>query len=134
MALPRRTNQPGADTPAADGTPAPGGAPAGGADWRAHYAIEDQDAVEAYLARHPTLQPILAEAPDEIRAVFGTDEPPRLRMVSDPDEGDTWLFVGIPSSDAGPHMLALIDAFEQRWWLDQMLMTDAVVVFDVVTR
>jgi hypothetical protein len=77
---------------------------------------------------------ILDDAPDQIHAVFETKAPPRLSVEWDPEEGDCWLFVGIPSEDVGPSALPLIDAFDEQWWLGRMLTTDATVVFNVIQR
>jgi hypothetical protein len=107
-------------------------APGAESDWHALYEIENPADVDAYVAEHPTVAPILDEAPAEILAVFGNQDPPRLSVEWDPEEGDCWLFVGIPSDDVGPSALPLIDALDERWWLDRMPTTDATVVFDVV--
>ena len=127
MALPRRR------TPKHD-PDRPAGAPEPDGDWRARYEIENPADVDAYVAEHPTVVTILDEAPDQIHAVFDTKAPPRLSVEWDPEEGDCWLFVGIPSDDIGPSALPLIDAFDTQWWLDRMPATDATVVFDVVGR
>jgi|tagenome__1003787_1003787.scaffolds.fasta_scaffold17183085_1 hypothetical protein len=103
-------------------------------DWRAHYRIENPADVEAYVAEHPSVVPILNEAPEQIRAVFHNDLPPMIGLHWDPDDGDCWLFVGMPSDDVGPSVLRLIYDFEERWWLDRMRATDATVVFDVDDR
>jgi hypothetical protein len=113
----RQTSTPGAET-----------------DWHTLYEIENPAEVDAYVAEHPTVATVLDEAPDQIHAVFGNDAQPRLRLTCDPEEGDCWLSVGIPSADVGPSVLPLIDAFDERWWLDRMLTTSATVVFDVVDR
>ena len=127
MALPRRRSpQPDQDRQASAPDPAP--------DWHALYEIENADEVDAYVAEHPTVATILGEAPGQIRAVFGTEAPPRLSMEWDPEYGDCWLFVGIPSDDVGPSTLPLIDALDEQWWLDRMPTTDATVVFDVTER
>ena len=103
-------------------------------DWRIQYRIENPADVHAYVAKHPSVEPILAEAPSQIRAVFGNEVPPRLQVGWDPENGDCWLVVGMPSDDVGPSVLPLIYAFEERWWLDRMQATDATVVFDVVAQ
>ena len=103
-------------------------------DWHTLYEIENPTEVDAYVADHPTVATILGEAPREIRAVFGTEAPPRLSLEWDPEQGDCWLFVGIPSDDVGPSVLPLLDALDERWWLDRMLTTDATVAFDVIER
>jgi hypothetical protein len=127
MALPRRST-PQRDDDRQSGTP--GADP----DWHALYEIENPADVDAYVAEHPSVIPILGEAPDEIRAVFGSDARPRLRLGWDPEEGDCWLSVKIPVDDAGPSALPLLDALDERWWLDRMPTTDATVVFDVTER
>jgi len=101
-------------------------------DWRALYRIENPAEVEAYVAEHPSVMAILAQAPDEIRAVFGNEGPLRLSLEWSPEDGDCWLFVGIPSANVGPSVLPLIDQFDERWWLDRATTTDATVVIDVV--
>jgi hypothetical protein len=63
--------------------------------------------------------------------VFGNKVPPRLEVEWSPEDGSSWLFVGIPVDDEGPSALPLIYALEERWWLDRMRSTDATVVFDV---
>jgi hypothetical protein len=103
-------------------------------DWRTLYQIENPEEVAAYVREHPTVVSILAEAPSEIRAVFGNAAPPRLQLEWDPEEADCWLFVGIPSADVGPAALPLINELEERWLLDRMTATDATVVFDVVSQ
>src|SRR4051794_25200874 len=99
-------------------------------DWRTLYRIENPADVEAYVAEHPSVGPILAEAPEQIRAVFHNKVSPTLALHWDPEAGDCWLFVGMPSDDVGPSVLPLIYAFEERWWLDRMRDTDATVAFD----
>jgi hypothetical protein len=127
MALPkRRTPRPSLDQRAGQTGPAP--------EWRARYEIENPAEVDAYVAEHPSVIDILDDAPDHIRAVFETKAPPRLSVEWDPEEGDCWLFVGIPSEDIGPSALPLIDAFDEQWWLGRMTTTDATVVFDVIQR
>ena len=101
--------------------------------WRAHYQIENPDEVEAYVAEHPSVTAILDEAPNEIRAVFGDVETPRLRMNWDPEVGDCWLFIGIPWADVGPTVLPLIDKFDERWSLNPTTAHDTTVVVDVVS-
>lgn len=127
MALPRRRTPQLADDRLA-------GAPGTEPDWHALYEIENLAEVDAYVAEHPTVASVLGEAPREIRAVFGTEATPRLSLEWDPEEGDCWLFVGIPSDDIGPSVLPLLDALDERWWLDRMLTTDATMAFDVIER
>jgi hypothetical protein len=103
-------------------------------DWHRHYQIENPDEVEAYVAEHPSVTAILNEAPAEIHAVFSNGVPPRLQLEWSPEDGDCWLFIGIPSADLGPSVLPRIYELEERWWLDRMTTTDATVVFDVVRQ
>ncbi len=73
MALPNRR------TPDRDEGPQ-AGASSAEPDWHALYEIENPAEVDAYVAEHPTVVPILDEAPDQIRAVFAGDARPRLRL------------------------------------------------------
>jgi hypothetical protein len=126
MALPkRRTSETDPDRQA--------GAPGAEPDWHDLYEIENPVEVEAYVVEHPTVVTILDEAPDEIRAVFGNVGLPKLRLNWDPEEGDCWLFIGIPWTDLGPSVLPLIDAFDERWSPSSTTATDATVVVDVVS-
>lgn len=127
MALPkRRRSRPDPDQRAGQTGPA--------MDWRARYEIENPAEVDAYVAEHPSVIDILGDAPDQIQAIFGHAAYPRLRLAGDPEEGDSWLSVRIPADDAGPAALPLIDALDERWWLDRMTTTDATIVFDVTDR
>jgi hypothetical protein len=101
-------------------------------NWRARYRIENPADVDAYVAEHPSVEPILAEAPEQIRAVFHNELAPRLQVEWNPENGDSWIFVGIPSDDVGPSVLPLYEEFEERWWLDRIRDTDAVVAIDVI--
>jgi hypothetical protein len=102
-------------------------------DWRAHYEIENPDEVEAYVAEHPSVTAILAEAPNEIRLVFGPAVDLRLRFERDPGNGDSWLFIGVPWADVGPSVLPLIDKLDEIWSLNPTTAHDTTVVVDVVS-
>jgi hypothetical protein len=102
--------------------------------WTSLYEVENLGDVAGYVSEHPTLIPVLAEAPDEIAAVFGHEVRPYLRLNCDAEDGDCWLTVGIPVTDPGPAALPFIDALDERWWLSRMQTTDAVLVFDVVMK
>lgn len=108
--------------------------PAGASAWASLYEVESPGDVAGYVKLHPTVVAVLAEAPHEIAAVFGNVERPRLRLAQDPEDGDRWLAVGIPVASDGLANLPLIDALDERWWLDRMRTTDAVLVFDVVMQ
>jgi len=123
MALPKRRRDQQQPVPP-DGQP----------DWHAFYDIENAKDVDAYVKEHPSLVPILAEAPGEIRAVFGDTGAPTLRLQHDPEEGDCWLSIRIPSDVVDETILPVLYEFEDRWWLDRVPSTDATVVFDVVER
>lgn len=123
MALPKRRDRSG-DDPISPGMPL----------WASSYDIENPSEVAGYVNEHPSLAPVLAEAPREIAAVFGNDARPKLRLNCDAEDGDCWLAVGIPVADAGPAALPLMDELDERWWLSRMRTTDAVLVFDVVMR
>jgi hypothetical protein len=120
MALPKRRDR---DTD-------PAGVPA----WASLYEAEHPGEVAGYVKQHPSVAPLLAEAPREIAAIFGNAERPRLHLAEDPETRDSWLAVGIPVATDGLGNLSLIDALDERWWLDRMRTTDAVLVFEVVMQ
>ena len=105
----------------------------GDSDWPSLYDVENPGDVAGYVSEYPTIVAVLEEAPREIAAVFGSGARPTLRLNRDAEDGDRWLAVGIPVADPGPTALPLIDALDERWWLDRMQTTDAVLVFDVVS-
>jgi hypothetical protein len=101
-------------------------------NWRAHYRIENPADVDAYVAEHPSVMAILDEAPTEIHAVFSHEDQLRLALHWNPEAGDCWLFIGIPSADIGPSVLPLIHKLDERWSLNPIMATDATVAYDVV--
>jgi hypothetical protein len=101
MALPRRRDQ---------GEPT-----SGDVDWRIQYAIKNLDEVDQYVVTHPTVAPILIEAPGEIRAVFGEGGALVLTVEHDPEDGDSWLKISIPAEAEDETVLPLIYAREDRW-------------------
>ncbi|MDP8922232.1 MAG: hypothetical protein M3O34_05065 [Chloroflexota bacterium] len=100
------------------GTPRPAG------DWRALYEIEDADAVEAFVARHPGLDVLLAQVPGRIRACFDTDARPSLSVSEEPDSdsdhSNEWLTIVIPIDREWQDTQARLRRFEDEWWLDAM--------------
>jgi hypothetical protein len=123
MALPKRRRDQ-KQSKSTDGQP----------DWHAFYDIENPEEVDAYVKEHPSLVPILAEAPGEIGAVFGDTGAPKLRLQHDPEVGDCWLSMRIPSDVVDETALPLLDALEDGGWLDGLPAQDGVIVFDVVER
>ena len=123
MALPKRQPDEGQPPPAGDQP-----------DWRSYYDIENLADVDAYVGQHPTAAIVLAEAPDEIKAVFGDRGAPKLALECDPEDGDRWLSVDIPAETSDESALSLIYDLEERWWLDKMRSTDAVIVFNILDR
>ena len=78
--------------------------------------------------------PILAEAPGEIKAVFGETGMLKLELEWDPEDGDCWLSVGIPSAVVDERALPLLDAFEDRLWGVRQPSAEGIVIFDVIER
>ena len=127
MALPRRR------TPERD-EDRPAGAPgAESSDWHALYEIENPAEVDAYVAEHPIVATVLAEAPDHIAASF--EEKLRLILSSevDPDEPDyPYLTVDIMTKRDADEAYDRLERFDQSWWLDASMhvaRADAVIVF-----
>jgi hypothetical protein len=102
-------------------------------DWRKHYQIENPADVEAYVAEHPIVASVLAEAPEHIATSF--EEHPRLVLSSevDPDEPDyPYLTVDIMTKRDADDAHDRLNHFDESWWLDviqYVARADTVIVF-----
>lgn len=115
MALPRRrSSRPDRDRQAN----APGPEP----DWHALYEIENPAEVDAYVAEHPVVVSILADAPSEILAAFEEELHLVLRHEIDPDDepATDYLVVDIMTARDVADVDDRINRFDEGWWLDAM--------------
>ena len=93
------------------------------AGWQSLYEIEDQGAVEAFVARHPKLEAILARAPSEIAARFDDESRPVLRVEADPEDepASEYLVISILTRRDHDDAQARLARFDEEWWIDDAL-------------
>jgi hypothetical protein len=86
---------------------------------RSQYKFRQDSAVRAFVAAHSFLVPILLEAPEQIRRVFGDTVQLELQIESEPDaESDTEeLFLLILSSGDFNESRQKLRELDRRWWL-----------------
>ena|SRR5687768_15107709 len=124
MALPRRrTQQRDEDRQAS--------APGGDADWHALYEIENPAEVDAYVAAHPFLVPLLSNAPERIRRYFGPHRGLALEAPVFADDGTQHLYLLVRTADPLKDVMASRDRLDEHWWLDAMIEARARMTIDV---
>jgi hypothetical protein len=77
----------------------------------------DWSALFSYVSKHWEALPILLDAPDVIREVFG-DVRPILDFVNDPEEGWEELFIVIPVREPAPKALERLERLDSVWFTD----------------
>jgi hypothetical protein len=127
MALPKRR------APQSDDFPQAGQSPTE-ADWHALYEIENPAEVDIYVAEHPPVATILAEAPAEIAGAFDEEPHLLLRHEIDPEDqpATAYLVVDIVTKRDAHDAHERLTRFDDRWWIDalpQVARAGAVVVF-----
>ncbi len=86
--------------------------------------------IAAFLLRRPELVPILIDSAVKIREYWGVDTRYEMRLVTDPEEPDEdalSLVVDILSSD--PDAYAILDRFDEEWWLERLPQTQGRLNF-----
>jgi hypothetical protein len=103
------------------------------AEWRSLYDIDDAGEVEAFVARRPDLEAILARAPRQIAARFDEALRPVLRLEADQEDDppSEYLVIGIPTGREYDDAQARLARLDDEWWLDEAL---PVVGADVVVQ
>lgn len=81
------------------------------------YEVIDPAAVRAFVAARPHLAVLLAEAPDQIAALF-PNAPLQLECQVDPDDGTETLLIRVCTSMATQPALTKMDALLDAWYLD----------------
>ncbi len=91
------------------------------ADWRSTFDIEDLDAVEAFVDRHPFLASLLERAPTAVATHFGEHQGLRLEVVADPDaEGAEHLYLFVRTDRPFEEAYERQRQLDEEWWLDAM--------------
>jgi len=82
-----------------------------------HFALRETDwsSLFSYVSKHWEALPILLEAPEVIRGVFG-DVRPILDLVSDPEEGWEELFIVIPVREPAVKALERLERLDSIWF------------------
>lgn len=83
----------------------------------AQFTLRDADwgSLFAYIVKHWDVLPVLVEAQEAIRAVFG-EVRPILDLVTDPEEGWEELFVVVPVRDPVPRALERLKQLDSAWF------------------
>lgn len=95
------------------------------------YIVRDRRTVERFLDRYDFLVPLLDEARVNIARVFGPETPAGLELVTDPEEGDSALFVRVETSLPPRSALDRLNVLFDDWWLDAMPAARGLVHVDV---
>lgn len=97
---------------------------------RSSYELDDADRVLRFVASHAFLIPVLKEAPENIRAAFGTESRGiRLHVQSDPEEGFDCLVLSVLCDAPPGKALEMLDVLDNEWWLHvDPRIIDALVV------
>jgi hypothetical protein len=97
------------------------------------YTVQDEDAVFAFLTKHPEIRVLLIEARQPLSKLFGPNPQVELRVVSDPEaEGFEELFGYIRTSLPVEEALAQLDAFDEAWLLNALDRANGKLNFNLV--
>jgi hypothetical protein len=93
------------------------------------FSISSPIAVEHFLRKHPQLSELLFSAFPRIKSLWGADANLELSMVDDPEGGFPVLIVHVSSSS--PNAYAVLDRFDDEWWLDNIRSAEGLLNFSV---
>lgn len=86
---------------------------------RQNYTFRQEDEVVAFLKEHPSLHPVLQEAPDRIHEFF-PDSQLFLEIYFDPELDDEYqLILGVPITLEAEKAIDQMKKLRRDWWLDQ---------------
>jgi hypothetical protein len=82
-----------------------------------HFRLRDADwdTLFRYALRHPQSIPVLAEAPEAIRRVFGPVRP-FVDLVEDPEEDREELFIVVPTREPARQALDRLARLDAEWF------------------
>lgn len=82
------------------------------------YSFKNKEKVLNFINQHPSLMPLLIEAPGKIVKYFA-DTPLSLEVQFDPEIADLiTLLVWIETKLEPEEALAKLDQLDEEWWLD----------------
>ncbi len=85
--------------------------------------LHEEDEINKFLEENKYLYPILAEAPDEISSVFGTDTKISLELHRDPEEDWEELFIVIKSPYSTKEAARREKKLTEEWFLGKLQST-----------
>lgn len=85
--------------------------------WRGY---ELREGVESFLQSHPELRCFIREAGERLRGVFGEETELALKRFVDPESPveSAMLFLLVKTPLDAQAAQALLDRFDETWWLD----------------
>jgi len=91
-------------------------------DWHTFYSVAGDGMVDSFVARYPSLRPLLAHAPAAIDRYFGPHAGLRLEVFADPDaEGAEHLYLFVRTDAPFEEAYERQRRLDEEWWLDAML-------------
>lgn len=85
---------------------------------REQFDLRDEASVWDYLRQYPFLCPLLLEAREQVRRIFGAATRPALEVSVDPEDWSRQLFIVVPTQLNAKAALALFDQLDEEWWLE----------------
>jgi hypothetical protein len=87
------------------------------------YVMVDKDEVKNFIYNHPFLIPILREAPENIKNIFGKGTILILEIILDSEENYRELFIVIKSKYKSKKARQLMDKLDSKWFLGKINQT-----------
>ncbi len=81
------------------------------------YIMKNPLEIRSFLFSHDNLIPILFEAPEKIRKIFGNAAELYLELSQDPEEEWEGLFIIIKTNIPPEKSITLLNRFDEEWWL-----------------
>ena len=92
--------------------------------------IESRAGARELLAKWPEMCPLLLEARDELRTIFGSEADLVLKPFSDPDSpvAEPSLFLIVRTTRSAEAAGLAMDEFRERWGMNNMTRSDHLYV------
>lgn len=99
----------------------------------AGFTVRRRDEVNAVIARHPYVVPLLLEAHEVIARYFDLTDPVVLTYVEDPEaeSDDSGLYAYIPLKASYEEARRRLRRFDEEWWLEAQDRANDTLVIDV---
>ncbi len=96
------------------------------------YEVEDTEAVESYLDKHPSLYDLVIEARQEITTHFDSGTPVLLDVAVDPEGiNDPELVLRVQTKLPVNLAMERLAAFDQAWWLPNLRRSQQRLTIDL---